>query len=82
MGPATIITVGVLFLLDQMRGGDFSFGRTFPVILIVLGVISLAAALAPADGHISGAIPPAPPSAPSSLPNVPQNQMPSQGQGQ
>jgi len=28
-----------------MRGGAFSFGRTFPVILIVLGVISLAAAL-------------------------------------
>ncbi len=82
MGPAAIITVGVLFLLDQMRGGEFSFGRTFPVILIVLGVISLAAALSPADGHISGAAPTASSSTPSSLPNVPQNQMPGQGQGQ
>jgi len=81
MGPAAIITVGVLFLLDQMRGGEFSFGRTFPVILIVLGVISLAAALSPADGHISGAAPTAS-STPSRLPNVPQNQMPGQGQGQ
>jgi len=82
MGPAAIITVGVLFLLDQMRGGAFSFGRTFPLILIVLGVISLAAALSPADGHISGAAPTASSSTPSSLPNVTQNQMPGQGKGQ
>jgi len=61
MGPAVIITVGVLFLLDQMRGGYFSFGNTFPVILIVIGAISLASALAPTDGHISGPLPPAPP---------------------
>jgi len=54
MGPAVIIAVGVLFLLDQMRSGYFSFGNTYPVILIVIGVISLAAAAAPADGHISG----------------------------
>ena len=61
MGPAVIITVGVLFLLDQMRSGYLSFGNTFPVILIVIGAISLASALAPTDGHISGPLPPAPP---------------------
>ena len=61
MGPAVIITVGVLFLLDQVRGGYFSFGNTFPVILIVIGAISLASALAPTDGHISGPLPPTPP---------------------
>ncbi len=61
MGPAVVITVGVLFLLDQVRGGYFSFGNTFPVILIVIGAISLASALAPTDGHISGPLPPAPP---------------------
>ncbi len=82
MGPAVIITVGVLFLLDQMRGGDFSFGNTYPVILIVIGVISLAAAASPADGHISGPVPPAAPGAPGSAPIVPQNQIPGQGQGQ
>ena len=79
MGPAVIITVGVLFLLDQMRGGNLSFGNTYPVILIVIGVISLAAAASPADGHVSG---PVPPGAPSSAPTVPQNQFPGQGQGQ
>src|SRR2546430_17244789 len=75
MGPAVIITVGVLFLVDQMRGGYFSFGNTYPGILIVIGVISLAAAAAPTDGHISGPIPPAAGSrAPGSRPTVTQNQ--------
>jgi hypothetical protein len=82
MGPAVIITVGVLFLLDQMRGGYLSFGNTYPVILIVIGVISLAAAAAPADGHVSGPAPPTAPGTPGSVPAVPQKQMPGQGQGQ
>jgi hypothetical protein len=82
MGPAAIITVGVLFLLDQLRGGIFSFWNTAPVILIVLGIISLAAAAAPADGHISGPVPPTAAGAPGSLPSAPQNQIPSQRQGQ
>lgn len=64
-GPAVIITVGVLFLLDQMHGSTFSFRNTWPMILIVMGVISLASALAPMDGHIetpvSGVPPPPPP---------------------
>ena len=76
MGPAIIVTIGVLFLLDQMRGGYLSFGNTFPVILIVIGVISLASALAPTEGHISGPLPPAPPGTP------PPPQNPYSGQGQ
>jgi hypothetical protein len=62
MGPAVIITVGILFLLEQTRSG-FSFGQTWPVILVVIGIISLASAMAPMDGHItsSNAVPPAPP---------------------
>ena len=79
-GPAIIITVGVLFLLDQVRGGYFSFGNTYPVILIVIGVISLAAAAASTEGHVSGPVPPAVPGAPGSVPSVPQNQFPGQGQ--
>jgi hypothetical protein len=79
MGPAIIITVGVLFLLDQMRGGSFSFDNTYPVILIVIGAISLAAAAAPADGHVSGPVPPA---VPGNAPPAPQNQFPGSGQGQ
>jgi len=79
MGPAIIITIGVLFLLDQMRGGNFSFENTYPVILIVIGAISLAAAASSAEGHVSGAVPPP---MPGSVPTVPQNQIPGQGQGQ
>ena len=61
MGPAVVVTVGVLFLLDQLRGGYLAFGNTFPVILIAIGVISLASNLAPTEGHISGPVPPPPP---------------------
>ena len=82
MGPAIIITVGVLFLLDQMSGGNFSFGNTYPVILIVIGAISLGAAASSAEGHVSGAVPPPAPVAPGPVSNVPQSQMPGQGQGQ
>ena len=82
MGPAVIITVGVLFLLDQLRGGIFSFWNTCPVILIVLGIISLAAAAAPTEGHVSGRVSATPAGTPGSLPTAPQNQIPNQGQGQ
>ncbi len=37
MGPVIVVTVGVLFLLAEMRGGYFDFGNTYPVILIVIG---------------------------------------------
>jgi len=33
-GPIMLITVGVLFALDHMT--EFTFGRTWPPILIVL----------------------------------------------
>ena len=82
MGPAVIITVGVLFLLDQMSGGNFSFGNTYPIILIVIGIISLAAAAAPSEGHVSGVVAPQAPVAPPVVPPAAQNQFPGQGQGQ
>lgn len=68
MGPAFVITLGVLFLLGEVQGGYFGFWRSWPVILIVLGAFSLASNLASAEGHISGPVPPttpmgAPPSA-------------------
>ena len=77
MGPAIIITVGVLFLLSEMRGGYFDFSNTFPIILIVIGAIQLAGALSSTEGHINGSIPPA---APGATP-PPQNPVPGQGQG-
>ena len=38
-GPILLITIGVLFALDHMT--QFTFGRTWPTILIVLGLLSL-----------------------------------------
>jgi hypothetical protein len=61
MGPAVVITVGVLFLLQETRGGYLDFGNTYPVILVVIGAILLASSLAPSEGHVSAA----PPSTPS-----------------
>ena len=39
-GPLMLITLGVLFSIDYF--GPWSFGRTWPVLLIVLGVFKLA----------------------------------------
>lgn len=82
MGPAVLITVGVLFLLDQMRGGYFSFSNTWPVILLVIGAVNLSAALSSTEGHVSGSAPPSAPGAPGSMPAGPQGHFPGQGQGQ
>ena len=77
MGPAVIITVGVLFLLQEVRGGAFDFSNTYPFILIVIGAILLASAVAPMDGHIDSTT--APP-VPNVTPGSPQGPMPGQGQ--
>ena len=53
MGPAVLITVGLLFLLDQI--GVISFGRSFPILLIVIGVIKIAQRSAPDMGHVQPA---------------------------
>src|SRR5215813_13013263 len=59
MGPAVIVTVGILLLLHETRGGYLDLGETWPVILLVIGGVSLASALAPMSGHIvNGAAPP------------------------
>jgi hypothetical protein len=62
MGPAVVITVGVLFLLQEIRGGAFDFSNTYPFILIVIGGILLGSAVAPMTGHMDSTI--APPTAP------------------
>lgn len=76
MGPAVVVALGVLFLLSEVRGGYFDFRSTWPVILIVIGAISLAGAVAPTDGHISDSISSAP-----VTPPPPQNPYAGQGQG-
>lgn len=82
MGPAVIITVGVLFLLQESHIG-MRFGQLWPVILVVIGVISLASAMAPMDGHIEtvpvAAVPPAPGQVPPPPPAPPAGTYPNQG---
>jgi hypothetical protein len=38
-GPVIMITVGVLFTIDRFVG--ISFGQTWPVLLIVIGILKL-----------------------------------------
>jgi hypothetical protein len=53
MGPAILITLGVLFLLDQVTHIYWmEFGRTWPALLIVIGLVMFLQHNAPATGHI------------------------------
>jgi len=38
LGPLLLIVIGISFLLNNMYPGVFRFGRTRPVILIVIGL--------------------------------------------
>ena len=53
MGPAVLITIGVLFLLDQMGHAHWmNFGFTWPALLIVIGLVKLLEHSASINGHI------------------------------
>jgi hypothetical protein len=77
MGPAMLLTVGCLFLLENLHVAGFH--RTWPVILLVVGAVKLLQGSASIEGHIpslppgayppGGPIPPAPPVPP--VPPVP-----------
>ena len=85
MGPAVIITLGILFLLSELQGGMLSFGHTFPIVLIVIGAILLASAVAPMDGHIGTPVTPVRPFVPPTTPPAPPSSTynpPYSGQGQ
>ncbi len=74
-GPAMVITVGVLFLLLETQGGHFEFGSTWPVLLLVVGLLQLASAFASREGHVDPqpSIPvttPPPPAPPANPPQT------------
>jgi hypothetical protein len=58
MGPAIMVTLGLLFLLDQQS--QFSFGRTWPLLLVVIGLIKVLQGNASTAGHIDAGTPPPP----------------------
>jgi hypothetical protein len=84
MGPAILVTLGVLFLLDSVS--NIEFHRTWPAILLVIGVVKLFQSNASSTGHV-GPLPPgvsaytpgapAPPVTPNDTANV---QPPSSGE--
>lgn len=55
MGPAVVMTLGAQFLLNNLA--IISFGRTLPVLLIVIGVVLAVQRTAPRSGDV---YPPAP----------------------
>jgi hypothetical protein len=63
MGPAMLLTIGVLFLLQSLRVAHFD--RTWPVILLVVGAVKLLQSTS-ASGGPSVPPPPSVPSSPSS----------------
>jgi len=52
--PVLLITIGGLFLADQLIAA-IRFRHIWPVILIVIGLLKLAAYFASAEGHRAGA---------------------------
>ena len=68
MGPTVLITLGVLFLLDQITHVRWlDFGSTWPAFLIVIGLVLFLEHNASPAGHVPreyGAMPPATPTAP------------------
>jgi hypothetical protein len=77
MGPAILVTLGVLFLLDNV--GRLEFHRTWPALLLVIGVVKLVQSNASSDGHIGPLPPGIPPGVPPGFsqnvppPPAPQN---------
>ena len=50
MGAAVLVTLGVLFLLNELW--IFRFGQTFPILLIVIGLVMYLGRSASTEGHI------------------------------
>jgi hypothetical protein len=62
MGSAVLITLGVLFLLEELT--YLRFDETFPALLIVIGVMLFLGRSASTEGHVQpsrAGVPIAPP---------------------
>jgi Domain of unknown function (DUF5668)/B-box zinc finger len=58
MGPALVLTTGILFFLDSMDIAELH--RTWPAWILVVGIVKLLQSSASSAGHV-GQLPPAPP---------------------
>lgn len=70
MGPALLITLGVLFLLNEFDVAYFH--STWPIILIVIGLVKVLGGNLDTTGHVDPFAPP-PPGPPTPPPPPAQN---------
>jgi hypothetical protein len=84
MGPAMLVTLGVLFLLDNVS--NIEFHKTWPAILLVIGVVKLLQSNASSAGHggglppSAGSYPPSTPPPPAAPSGTPESHPPSSGE--
>jgi hypothetical protein len=57
MGPAVLVTLGLLFLLSEF--GVAHFERTWPILLIVIGLVKVLSGNLDTAGHVEVIAPPA-----------------------
>jgi len=69
MGPAVLLTIGIILVLDSRDIHGLAWDRTWPAILLVIGVVKLLQSTASTQGHVEPPLPVARPSAP--LPQTP-----------
>ncbi len=74
-GPAVLVTLGVLLLLDNLKVPGAGFGHTWPLLLIAIGLIKVLQVNASTYGHVAPPQPALPPGPPVS------NMPPSSGEG-
>ena len=71
MGAVVLMTVGVLFLLQNLDVFNLNFHQTWPLLLISIGVVKMLQRSASIEGHVQPPpvglpfpMPPVPPTAP------------------
>jgi len=67
MGPAILFTIGAILLLDSRDIASLGWERTWPAILLVIGLVKLVQSNASSVGHV-GSLPPTPPPVPPPIP--------------
>ena len=68
MGPALLVTIGIICLLNEIS--EIGWDKTWPAILLVIGVVKLMQSNASASGHL-GTLPPGPSNYPPTPPPPP-----------
>lgn len=56
MGPAVLVTLGTLFLLEQFD--VLGFHKTWPLLLVVIGLVKVVQSNASTEGHVYTQLPP------------------------